>query len=76
MDERDQEFLEKQLRQLNLPSRHDGAAILMLVCMFLAGMILGGIWFGQHQNEPTRIASNDAVVKARIRDGASPSPIR
>jgi hypothetical protein len=74
MDQRDRELLEKQLRQLNVPSRHEGTAILMLVCMFLAGVTLGGIWFGP-QNEHTRIASKDVMAAETPRNGDSPSAI-
>jgi hypothetical protein len=61
MDRRDQELLEKQLRQLNLPQRHDGMAILVLVAVLLAGIALGGIWFG-HPHEPMWIASTGTIA--------------
>jgi hypothetical protein len=67
MDRRDQELLEKQLRQLNPPPRHDGMAILVLVAVLLAGIALGGIWFG-HPHEPMRIAS--AGTTATLGGGA------
>jgi len=63
MDQRDLELLDKQIRYHQ--PRNDGATILMLVGMFLVGMTLGGIWFG-HQNERTRIASNDAIVATTV----------
>jgi len=61
MDRRDQKLLEKQLRQLNLPPRHDGVAILALVGVLLAGIALGGIWFG-HRDEPVRTADTRTIA--------------
>ena len=43
------------------PRQYDGATILALISIFLAGVIFGSIWFG-HQNEQPRIASNDAIA--------------
>jgi hypothetical protein len=74
MDKRERELLERQLHQLSMPSRHEGATILMLVCMFLAGVTLGAIWFG-HKDQPTRVASNGTVAAATLPDALS-SPIR
>jgi hypothetical protein len=63
MDQRELELLDKQLR--HLPPQYDGAAILMLLSMFFAGVIFGSIWFG-HQNERTWIASNDAIAATTL----------
>ncbi len=58
MDQRDQELLDKQLRHLSLPSRNDGLTILMLVAIFFAGLVVGGILFG-HGGETIQVASNE-----------------
>ncbi len=50
MDQRDLEFLDKQLRGLS-PQRNDGIMVLMVVAMFFAGMALGRILFA-HESEP------------------------
>jgi hypothetical protein len=43
MTRRDQELLDRQLRGLCIPERHDGAMILAIVAIFLAGMFLGNL---------------------------------
>src|SRR5438552_595694 len=57
MDRRDQELLDKQMRNL-VPPRNDGVIALMLAGMFLVGMTLGGV-LSAHQSEPIQIASMD-----------------
>jgi hypothetical protein len=43
MTRRDQELLDRQLRGLHIPERHDGMMILAIVAIFLAGMFLGNL---------------------------------
>jgi hypothetical protein len=43
MTRRDQKLLDRQLRGLCIPERHDGAMILAIVAIFLAGMFLGNL---------------------------------
>jgi hypothetical protein len=43
MTRRDQELLDRQLRGLCIPQRHDGAMILAIVAIFLAGIFLGNL---------------------------------
>jgi hypothetical protein len=63
MDQPDQELLDKQFRYFR--PRHDGTTILMLIGVFFVGMMFGGIWLW-HQNEQTRIASNDAIAATTL----------
>jgi hypothetical protein len=58
MDPRDQELLDKQLRQLNPSPRSDGVMILAMLAVFFAGMALSGFLFS-YKSEPVQIASND-----------------
>jgi len=69
MNQRDQELLEKQLRQLNPSVRSDGVMILATVAVFFSGMALGGFLFA-HQNEPVQIASNDVTPQIFPPNGA------
>jgi hypothetical protein len=43
MTRRDQALLDRQLRGLHIPERHDGAMILAIVMIFLAGLFLGNL---------------------------------
>jgi len=43
MTRRDQELLDRQLRGLGIQPRHDGAMIMAIVAIFLAGMFLGNL---------------------------------
>jgi hypothetical protein len=61
MDQRDWELLDKQLRGPDFSRRNDGATVLIVVTMFFAGMILGGIVFTQ-ESGPIRIASTAAMA--------------
>ena len=57
MDRRDQELLDKQMRNLSAP-RNDGVIAVLLAAMFLVGMALGSV-LSAHQSEPIQIASMD-----------------
>ncbi len=61
MDRHDQELLQKQLRRLQPPPRHDGALAIVGVALFLAGMSLGSFLFA-YRSEPTRIAANETTA--------------
>ncbi len=43
MNRRDQELLDKQLRGLCIPPRHDGLTILAVAAVFVAGIWLGNL---------------------------------
>jgi hypothetical protein len=43
MTRRDQELLDRQLRGLGIPRRHDGMTILAIVAVFVAGIWLGNL---------------------------------
>jgi hypothetical protein len=43
MTRRDQALLDRQLRGLHLPERHDGTMILAIVMIFLVGLFLGNL---------------------------------
>ncbi|HTH34096.1 MAG TPA: hypothetical protein VL976_06945 [Xanthobacteraceae bacterium] len=41
MTRRDQQLLERQLSHLHIPERHDGALMLTMTALFVAGLFLG-----------------------------------
>jgi hypothetical protein len=43
MTRRDQALLDRQLRGLHIPERHDGTMIMAIVIIFLAGLFLGNL---------------------------------
>ena len=43
MTRRDQALLDRQLRGLHIPERHDGTMILVIVMIFLVGLFLGNL---------------------------------
>jgi hypothetical protein len=75
MDQRDQELLGKQLRQLNPSPRSDGVMILAFLAVFFTGMALGGFLFA-YNSEPLQIASNDATTATSVPNGAPPTTLR
>jgi hypothetical protein len=70
MDQRDQELLDKQLRQLNPSPRSDGVLILAMLAVFCIGVALGGFLFA-YKSEPVQIALNDAQPAVLIPNGTS-----
>jgi hypothetical protein len=60
MDSQDQELLDKQLRNLYVPPRRDGMAIVAIVAVFLGGIIVGGLL--SKPSEATRLAANQTSV--------------
>jgi hypothetical protein len=75
MDQRDQELLGKQLRQLNPSPRSDGVMILAFLAVFFTGMALGVFLFA-YKSEPLQIASNDATTATSVPNGAPPTTLR
>jgi hypothetical protein len=67
-NQRDQELLGKQLRQLNSSPRNDGVLILGMLAVFCAGMALGGFLFA-NESEPVQIALNDAPPSMLLPNG-------
>jgi hypothetical protein len=61
MNRRDRELLQKQLRNVSAPPRNDGALMLAVVAVFLAGMTAGSFLYAFTDQPPVRVASNDAV---------------
>jgi len=41
MTRRDQQLLDRQLSHLHIPERHDGALMLTMTALFVAGLFLG-----------------------------------
>lgn len=41
MTRRDQELLDRQLSHLHIPERHEGALMLTMTALFVAGLLLG-----------------------------------
>jgi hypothetical protein len=56
MDRRDQELLDKQLRNIPIAQRNDGVVILALLALFFSGMALGGFFYAYTQG-PMQIAA-------------------
>jgi hypothetical protein len=72
MDNRDQELLDKQLRRLGVaPAWSEGAVLLVLVAVFLAGMTAGGYLF-TYQSAPTVLASSDSPAATSQANTALP----
>jgi hypothetical protein len=58
MDRRDEELLGKQLHGLTVAPRGDGAIIVTIVAVFLAGVALGSFLFA-YKGAPLQIAWNN-----------------
>ena len=56
MDLQDRELLDKQLRNVATPVRHDGIVIATMLAVFLGGMIIGGLV--TEPRAPMQIAAN------------------
>jgi hypothetical protein len=70
MDQRDQELLDRQVRRLAPSSHNDGAILLAVLAVFLAGMTLGG--FLVDKTESVQVAANDTAPALSLPHGASP----
>jgi hypothetical protein len=75
MDQRDQELLDKQLRRIAPPSRHDGVMFFAVLAVFLAGVTFGGL-LAATRSGPTQIASNVATAANSLLNGAPASTRR
>ena len=72
MTPRDQELLERQLRGLCIPPRRDGAMILVIVAMFVAGIFLGSL--RSDTRDQVRFNTMAAALSAAI--GSSATQVR
>jgi hypothetical protein len=70
MDQRDQELLDKQLRQLNPSPRSDSVMMLAILAVFFAGVVIGGFLFA-YKSEPLQIALNDATTATSVPNGCA-----
>ena len=71
MDQRDQELLDRQVRRLAPSSRNDGAILLAVLAVFLAGMTLGGFLVDKSES-PMQVAANDTAPALSLPHGAPP----
>ena len=62
MDPQDQELLDKQLRNLHVPPRRDGAVIATIVAVFLGGIIIGGALAKSRELAPSAVNPQLASV--------------
>jgi hypothetical protein len=60
MDPQDQELLDKQLRNLNVPPRRDGVVIATIIAVFLGGIIIIGAL--AEPREPIANAANPQIA--------------
>jgi hypothetical protein len=63
MDVQDQELLDKQLRNLKVPPRRDGAVIATIIAVFVGGIIIGAL---AERREPMPNAANPQIASALI----------
>jgi hypothetical protein len=70
MNRYDQELLDRQLRGLNAPARHDGVLVLAILAMFFVGLTLGG-FLSAYKSEPMQIAWNDATPAVSLPNGSA-----
>jgi hypothetical protein len=64
MEPQDQELLDKQLRNLQVPPRRDGVVIAMVVTVFLGGVIIGGALAKPRELAPS--AANPQIASSFI----------
>jgi hypothetical protein len=57
MNTHDQELLDKQLRAVSPPARHDGVVMIAIVGMFLVGMTFGSL-LSAPAEKPMQLAAN------------------
>jgi hypothetical protein len=70
MTRRDQELLDRQLRGLHIPERHDGTMILAIVMIFLVGLFLGNLRSEAGETEHF----NTGETALSVSNAASPTP--
>jgi hypothetical protein len=61
MTRHDQELLDRQLRHLHIPQRHDGVLMLAMTALFLAGLFLGN-WHATATEATSSQIQGSAVV--------------
>jgi len=71
MDRRDQELLDKQLRNVPVAPRNDGVMILALLAVFFSGMAVGGFFYA-YAHAPMQIASDQAVRQQQVASNEVP----
>jgi hypothetical protein len=71
MDQRDWELLDKQMRR-STPPRNDGIVVLTIATVFLAGLAVGGILFGQ-ESVAERFTGNNAKVASYLPNRSAPT---
>jgi hypothetical protein len=76
MDRHDQDLLNKQLGHLNPPPRRDGAIMLAVVAVFVAGVTVGGFLFADKNELPLRTASTETLPATSVPAVASPTIAR
>ena len=59
MNQRDQELLGRQVARIAPPSHNDGAILLTVLAVFLAGITLGGFLVDKTQS--MQVAANDTA---------------
>ena len=74
MTRRDQELLDRQLRGLGIPERHDGMMILAIVAIFLAGMFLGNL--RSEARVPVHFNTIETALSAPSASDRAPSVLR
>jgi hypothetical protein len=71
MDPHDRDLLKKQLPRSSTARRNEGATILALVAVFLAGMTLGAV-MSAYNGHRIQTAANDAVAAMSLPNNALP----
>ena len=74
MTRRDQELLDRQLRGLDIPPRHDGMMILAIVAIFLAGLFLGNL--RSEARGPVHFNTIETALAAPSGSDRTPSVLR
>jgi hypothetical protein len=71
MERGDQELLDKQLRHVQVAPYDDGAVMVVLTAVFLAGMAIGGFLYA-FTGAPLRAAAEHAQPNQQIASNAVP----
>ena len=76
MNRHDRELLDRQMSRFQLPPRRDGALILAMVGVFIAGLTAGGLLFTFGNAPSTPIASDDGRTALAFLLNGTGSPSR
>jgi hypothetical protein len=71
MDRRDQELLDKQLRNIPIAQKNDSVMILALLIVFFSGMALGGFFYA-FAHEPMQVASAQLAGQQQVASNEVP----